>query len=381
MKKCWGSILFFLFVFFYSASSFAQSGSVYITSKPGGANISLDNNPIQKKSDTIIDNIPTGIHKIAVEHREYGKFEKDVEIREDLTATAHFSLLPKGEKKEPSAETKDAESYHSRGFTHFSQSQYDLALADFNKAIELDPASLVAYHNRGVVYFDLGQFPLAIADFTKAIDLGLGGKGSLHLRGVAYGKEERYDLAIDDLNRALEIDPHDASIYTNRGIFYLLKGQYKQTISDLSKAIELGSKNPAFYYFHLGFVLHKTGDKEAARENFTKARQVETDIVKKGADFLEKGTPETKRFYAEELLAASEYLEVQPQILKRAKELAEQQILQPGSTSPSSPPSPAPFKEFSSFHWILILFSALIAVSFLLWIVVRFGARKSQKGG
>ena len=381
MKKYWVLFVFMLFICFYSASSFAQTGAVYITSKPPGANISLDNNPIQKKTNTLIDSIPTGSHKITLEHREHGKFEKNVEIREDLTATVHFSFPPRGKKREPLPETKDAETYQTSGFTHFSKSQYELALADFNKAIELDPASFVAYHNRGVVYFDLGRFPLAIGDFTKAIDLGLGGKGSFHLRGVAYGKQGRYDLAIDDLNRALEIDPHDASIYTNRGIINLLKGQYKQTISDLSKAIELGSKNPAFYYFHLGFVLHKTGDKEAARENFTKARQVEANIVKKGADFLEKGTPETKRFYAEELLAASEYLEVQPQILKRAKELAEQQILQPGSTSPSSPPSPAPFKEFSSFHWILILFSALIAVSFLLWIVVKFGARKSRKGG
>jgi tetratricopeptide (TPR) repeat protein len=379
---------FFLFLIsslpflFYPSPSFAQTGSVYITSKPRGANIWLDRNEIEKKTDTLIENIPTGTHRIAAEHREYGKIEKNVDIREDLTATVHFNLLSGGRQEESAGETEDAESYHSRGFTHFSKSQYDLALADFNKAIELDPASLVAYHNRGVVYFDLGRLPPAIADFTKAIDLGLTGKGSYHLRGVALGKQGQYDLAIEDLNKALEIDPKDASIYTNRGILYLLKGHFKQTISDLTKAIELGPKDPALYYFHLGFVFHKTGDTESAGQNFSKAKEVDPGIIEKSYDLMGKaGNPETKRFYAEEILTAAQYVEVQPLLLTRVKGMGENSPPKALSSSLPSPSAPDSLKKNSSLTWILILIAAFIVVLLLLLIVIRFSSSKSPKEG
>ena len=384
MKKYYGPFFLFFILSFFSCLclSSAQTGSVYITSKPPGANIWFDRNEIQKKTDILIENIPTGIHRVAVEQKGSEKIEKEVEIREDLTATVHFSFLPQGKGKEVPDEAEDAATYHSRGFTHFSKSQYDLALADFNKALELDPGSLVAYHNRGVVYFDLGQLPLAIADFTKAIELGFTGKGSYHLRGVAFGKEGQYDLALEDLNKALKIDPHDASIYTNRGILYLLKGQFKQTISDLNKAIDLGPKNSALHYFHLGFVLHKTGDPDSAQRNFSKAKEADPGIIEKCVELLEKaGNSETKRFYAEEILSADSYVEVQPSYLARAKEIAGN--LAPRAASPSPPPlsPPGSGKEISSFTWILILLAAITVVLLLLLIVIKFSPRKNLKQG
>ena len=45
------------------------------------------------------------------------------------------------------------------------------AIADFNKAIQLDPNLAGAYNNRGVVYSETGKYKPAIADFNKAIQL------------------------------------------------------------------------------------------------------------------------------------------------------------------------------------------------------------------
>ena len=49
-------LFFFLVLLFLSQGTlpFAQTGSIYVTSKPTGANISLDNNPIQQKTDRLI---------------------------------------------------------------------------------------------------------------------------------------------------------------------------------------------------------------------------------------------------------------------------------------------------------------------------------------
>jgi hypothetical protein len=53
MRDAVRTLFFFLVLLFLSQGtlSFAQTGSIYVTSKPTGANISLDNNPIQQKTD------------------------------------------------------------------------------------------------------------------------------------------------------------------------------------------------------------------------------------------------------------------------------------------------------------------------------------------
>jgi tetratricopeptide (TPR) repeat protein len=384
MKKVLRPIWFFLIflLILYSSYSSAQTGSIYVTSKPSGANISLDSNPIHVKTDMLIENIPTGTHMITVEHREYGKAQKKVEIKESLTATLHFDLQPKETKKEVEKEIKDADGYHSRGFTHFAKNQYDLAVGDFTKAIELDPNYLVAYYNRGVAYFDLGQYDVAIMDFTKAMELGLRGKGSYHIRGLAYAKQGQYDLAIADFNKVLELDPKDATTYNNRGISYLLKGKYKQTIADLTKAIELDSKNAALYHFHLGFVMDKTGDKEMARHNFFKAREMDKDIIKKSAEFLEKTiNPETKKFYAEEIISASQYIGVQDHIVTKSKEIVEKMAPQLPPLSPPPPSRQNPFVKILSRRFILIIISLLIVVGILLALVIKFSPSRKKKEG
>ena len=45
------------------------------------------------------------------------------------------------------------------------------AIADFTKALELDPDLVAAYNFRGKAYSDQRKFDEAIADFTKAIEL------------------------------------------------------------------------------------------------------------------------------------------------------------------------------------------------------------------
>ncbi|MEE9399447.1 MAG: tetratricopeptide repeat protein [Dehalococcoidales bacterium] len=49
--------------------------------------------------------------------------------------------------------------------------QWDLAIADANKAIGLDPNVAITYFNRGRAYKEQGKKAEAIADFEKFITL------------------------------------------------------------------------------------------------------------------------------------------------------------------------------------------------------------------
>ncbi len=60
-----------------------------------------------------------------------------------------------------------------RGMAYDNLGQEDLAIADFDKAISLDP-KVYAYaylNNRGQAYFRKGEFALAVKDYDQAIRL------------------------------------------------------------------------------------------------------------------------------------------------------------------------------------------------------------------
>ena len=61
--------------------------------------------------------------------------------------------------------------YYGRGNTFLSIKKYEEAIADYTKAIELDPKDADAYYNRGGAYKALGKTKEAEADFAKAKEL------------------------------------------------------------------------------------------------------------------------------------------------------------------------------------------------------------------
>jgi PGF-CTERM protein len=63
------------------------------------------------------------------------------------------------------------EAYNNRGAAYYDLKQYERAIEDYSKAIELNPNYVGAYINRGVTYYDLKQYERAIEDFDKAIEL------------------------------------------------------------------------------------------------------------------------------------------------------------------------------------------------------------------
>ena len=79
------------------------------------------------------------------------------------------------------------------------------------------------YSNRGITKIELGDYSGAIADFDKAIELDSNYAGAYINRGTA--KSELQDLigAITDYNKAIELDPNFAIAYINRGL-----NKYKQ---------------------------------------------------------------------------------------------------------------------------------------------------------
>ncbi len=67
-----------------------------------------------------------------------------------------------------------ADGYNNRGRCFYDQARYHEALADFDKAIELDRAFAAAYYNRGRAHNATGDVAQTRADLNAAYDLGFG---------------------------------------------------------------------------------------------------------------------------------------------------------------------------------------------------------------
>ena len=109
------------------------------------------------------------------------------------------------------AHAQSAEDYVDRGNSKYRLRDYQAAIADYSKAIEINPQLAPAYYNRGFAKDEL----------------------------------EDYQGAIADLNKAIEINPQLGLAYANRGLVKYKLGDKNGFCSDAKKAVSLGAQSPA----------------------------------------------------------------------------------------------------------------------------------------
>jgi tetratricopeptide (TPR) repeat protein len=178
---------------------------------------------------------------------------------------------------------KDADRYTNRGAAYLAKGQLDQAITDFNKALEINPKDIMAYNNRGLAYDMKGQYDQAIPDYNKAIEINPNYAKAYNSRGAAYLAKGQLDQAITDFNKALEINPKDIMAYSNRGLAYGEKGQYDQSILDFSKALEI-DPGKGVLYANRGKTHYLKGEYDKSWQDVKKAQDLGYQIP---ADFLD----------------------------------------------------------------------------------------------
>lgn len=104
-------------------------------------------------------------------------------------AVMHFSRAIDAPDRSPAWR---AAIYNNRGYAYDELGREDEALADFAKAIELNPNFAPAYNNRGYLHYQRGRTEAAIADYTKAITLHPGYIEAWRNRAHLYREIGRY---------------------------------------------------------------------------------------------------------------------------------------------------------------------------------------------
>ncbi len=108
--------------------------------------------------------------------------------------------------------------YNNRGSGHLQNGDLDKAMADFNKAISLNPDHAHAYFNRGSTRIQMRRMEQAIADFDTAIRLKPDFAAAFNNRGIARRHAGRIEDAIKDYDQAIRLNPADSRAPHNRDL-------------------------------------------------------------------------------------------------------------------------------------------------------------------
>ena len=155
----------------------------------------------------------------------------------------------------------NAKQIWAKGVEYAAQGKFNEAKEEFEKALKVDPLygsakralkviedvvdqkikSKTALHLfKGISYSNKEQWDAAVAEVNKALEINPRYAYAYNIRGLAYNRNGQHDKAIADYTKVIEINPIDALAYYNRGISYNAKGNMKKACSDWKKACELG---------------------------------------------------------------------------------------------------------------------------------------------
>ncbi len=209
--------------------------------------------------------------------------------------------------------------YASRGDLEFRLGKYKDALNDYDKAISLTANSaqdddqkteLAAnYYGRIRVYMKRKEYEKALADCDKLVDLDAQDSYKA-LRANVYDKLGQHEQANADREEVLE--PYEAAVkeeatdtaYNDRGVAHEDVGQYSKALQDYLQAIKLSPKE-SMYLSNGARMYGRLGNHEKALEMFARAISADTTQADKSSDYASIAQDQIKAGHAEAAVAAA----------------------------------------------------------------------------
>ena len=183
----------------------------------------------------------------------------------------------------------------ARGEIFYEMKQYDNAITDFNRSLELRPFQSKALKDKAKAYYRLGKIDEALREINLAIELDRLEPFQLIERAKIYRKLGRNEEAEKDYKDAIIYGKYYGYVWRERAEhwYYDLKN-YKWAADDLRMATSLNPENVRGWYL-LGLALYRLND-DKAYEPFEK--YLELCNVKKASICEEDKTSWARKYIA-----------------------------------------------------------------------------------
>lgn len=171
----------------------------------------------------------------------------------------------------------NSNNYYLRALFFYREREYDQALADIERAINIDDSLAEYFYLEGNIYYDDNEFENAFKSYQTTVELD-----NEHLEAILKLSTlelalENYQLALDMVNKALIVNPNYAEGYYLKGFIYLDGGDTVKSISSFRTAVEV---DPDHYnsYIMLG-KLYASEKHEYAGDYYDNALRIRPNSI------------------------------------------------------------------------------------------------------
>jgi tetratricopeptide (TPR) repeat protein len=157
-----------------------------------------------------------------------------------------------------------------RGRAFKALQRYAPALAELDRALELDPRNLEGLEQRAVVHIYVSDHRAALADAEAGVRLVPDSKRFVYLKAVCLVELDQ-EAAIVAIGRLIELDSRSSTAWSLRGTACLRLGRNREAAESLRKATELAPKD-AELWLNFGVALRRAGLPDQALEALGRAK-------------------------------------------------------------------------------------------------------------
>ena len=177
------------------------------------------------------------------------KVNKDLVVGSTAVVVGAGLMIALKDKNDLNIKARNYEYFFNRAQDKFELADYEGAVLDYNKALELSPTEIcLVYSMRGNAKRNLSDFDGAISDQNKALDFDPLYADGYFNRGIAKFQKGDSDGAIEDYTQVININPKDSDAFFNRANVKKEIGDLKGACEDWKKAAELGDEGAAKFW-------------------------------------------------------------------------------------------------------------------------------------
>ncbi len=168
--------------------------------------------------------------------------------------------------------------YNNLGEAYDRKKKYQLAIAEFETAIRMDPFYTFGLNNLGNVYGKLGDYDKAAEYLNRAIQADPAYAMAHYNLATAYVKTDRLEQAAREYKIAIQHGPYLEQAYLSLGHLSLQMGKLSDAVDNFKKFLEMQPKNfRARFALGNAYAQGKLYDK--AREEYEKAAELNPDYI------------------------------------------------------------------------------------------------------
>ncbi|VEP18196.1 DnaJ domain protein [Hyella patelloides LEGE 07179] len=150
-----------------------------------------------------------------------------------------YTSRPRKSEPVPETQNSNAQDCFFRGVAKSKNKQYQIAIKEYSKAIELDPKFIDAYLKRSEIRYKLGDNQGVLDDCYRVIQIKSSVPKAYYYQGRARFSLGYVQAAVDSYSRAISQEQNYAQAYYYRGIAYQDLRDHLSAIEDWQVAAEL----------------------------------------------------------------------------------------------------------------------------------------------